>query len=131
MTTTEVNNIRDFNHLTHPGKLLNEEVRYRKIKVRSMAKQIGIPYSDLREILDCKKHLTQKNAKIIAKYLGVGAALLIRLQKTYDIRLAKRLNAEKLNAELQLRLRLRLNADRQTSDMLLNVNVATPPQARV
>jgi plasmid maintenance system antidote protein VapI len=92
-----------------------------------MAKQIGIPYSDLREILDCKKHLTQKNARIIAKYLGVGAALLIRLQKTYDTRLAKRINAEKLNAELQLRL----NADRQTSDRLLNVNVATPPLVRV
>jgi plasmid maintenance system antidote protein VapI len=113
--------------LTHPGWLLDREVKYRKIKVRSMAKQIGIPYSDLREILDCKKHLTQKNARIIAKYLGVGAALLIRLQKTYDTRLAKRINAEKLNAELQLRL----NADRQTSDRLLNVNVATPPQARV
>jgi hypothetical protein len=57
MTTVDT---RECPVLTHPRWLLNEEVKYREIKVKSMDKQIGIPYSDLREILGCKKHLTQK-----------------------------------------------------------------------
>ena len=36
---------------THPGEILKDEVEYRKISQRALARQMGISYSQLNEVL--------------------------------------------------------------------------------
>ena len=35
---------------THPGEILKDEVEYRKISQRALARQMGISYSQLNEV---------------------------------------------------------------------------------
>ena len=37
---------------THPGEILKDEVEYRKISQRALARQMGISYSQLNEVLN-------------------------------------------------------------------------------
>ena len=43
---------------THPGDILKEELEVRKISQRSFAKQVGMSYSVLNELLNGKRPLT-------------------------------------------------------------------------
>jgi plasmid maintenance system antidote protein VapI len=43
--------------LTHPGELLKEEVEYRKISQSNLAKQMGVPYTALNDILNQRRLL--------------------------------------------------------------------------
>ena len=40
---------------THPGEILKDEVEYRKISQRALARQMGISYSQLNEVLNGKR----------------------------------------------------------------------------
>lgn len=40
---------------THPGKVVKEEIEYRGISQRVLAKSIGMPYSAVNEILNGKR----------------------------------------------------------------------------
>ena len=43
---------------THPGELLKEEIEYRGISQKKLAKEIGISYKVLNDILNCRRPIT-------------------------------------------------------------------------
>lgn len=70
---------------THPGEIIKDEVEYRGISQRQLAKQMGIARSALNEILNGHRPLTEKTALLFEAALGVNAEPLLRLQMRYNL----------------------------------------------
>ena len=74
---------------THPGELLKEEVEYRKISQSSLAKQMGVPYTALNDILNERRPLTAITAILFEAALGISADLLMRMQLKYNMQIVR------------------------------------------
>ena len=96
MTTLEgvnpqmiANNLKPFQP-THPGEVLKDELEYRGISQRGLAKKIGISYSAFNEMLNGKRPLSPELAMMMEAALGVDAAPLLAMQNEYDMMMAER-----------------------------------------
>ena len=69
----------------HPGAILKDEIEYRGISQCQLAKDMGIAYSALNEILNERRPLTEKTALLFEAALGVNAEPLLKLQMRYNI----------------------------------------------
>ena len=85
------NNLEPF-YLTHPGEVIKDELEYRGISQRRLAKEIGVPPSQLNELLNAKRALSAEMALLIEKALGIDAEPLLALQMKYNLLSAKRNN---------------------------------------
>ena len=83
------NNLEPF-YLTHPGEVIKDELEYRGISQRRLAKEIGVPPSQLNELLNAKRALSAEMALLIEQALGLDAAPLLSLQIKYNLLSAKR-----------------------------------------
>lgn len=83
------NNLVPF-HLTHPGEVIKDELEYRGISQRRLAMEIGVPASQLNEVLNAKRALSAEMALLIGQALGIDADPLLALQTRYNLLLAKR-----------------------------------------
>jgi addiction module HigA family antidote len=70
---------------THPGEILKDEIEYRKISQKKLAKQMGMSYSVVNEILNGHRPLTESNAILFEAALGVEADTLMRIQLKYNM----------------------------------------------
>ncbi len=73
----------------HPGELLKEEIEYRGIHRTHLAKQTGMSYHMLNEILNERRALTPTTALLFEAALGISSDLLIDMQTEYTMRLTK------------------------------------------
>ena len=83
------NNLEPF-YLTHPGEIIKDEIEYRGISQRRLAAEIGVPVSQLNEVLNAKRALSAELALLIEQALDIDATTLLGLQMEYNIRSAKR-----------------------------------------
>lgn len=83
------NNLEPF-YPTHPGEVIKDELEYRGISQRRLAKEIGVPASQLNEVLNAKRPLSAELALLIGKALDLDAAPLLSLQMKYNLLSAKR-----------------------------------------
>lgn len=83
------NNLKPFQP-THPGEVLKEELEFRGISQRGLAKDMGISYSVLNEVLNGKRSLSPELAMMMEAALGVDAAPLLAMQNEYDMLMAER-----------------------------------------
>ena len=83
------NNLKPFQP-THPGEVLKDELEYRGISQRGLARQIGISYSVLNEVLNGKRSLNTELALMMEAALGVDAGPLLAMQNEYDMMMAER-----------------------------------------
>jgi len=74
----------------HPGELLKEEIEYRGISQRKFSAEIGICYSVLNEILNCKRPVSAELAILIEAALDIEANMLIRMQTDYNMQVARK-----------------------------------------
>ena len=70
---------------THPGTLLLEELRARKIKQIDLAAEIGVLPTFLNEIIRGKRPITADLAILLEKTLEIPADFWMRFQSQYDI----------------------------------------------
>ncbi len=70
---------------THPGEILKDEIEFRGISQRKLAKQMGMQYSVLNEILNAHRPLTEKTALMFEAALNIDAEPLMRLQLKYNM----------------------------------------------
>ena len=68
----------------HPGAILKEELRERKIKQRELAQIIGMQPSHLSEIIRGKRHITKSIADKLEDVLSIPSIDWMRLQLAYD-----------------------------------------------
>ena len=71
----------------HPGTILKEELRERKIKQRELAEQIGMQPSHLSEIVRGKRPMTKAVADKLETVLGIPSIDWMRLQLAYDYKI--------------------------------------------
>jgi addiction module HigA family antidote len=95
---TIMSNIEFPHCLIHPGKLLKDELEYRRLSQRRIANLLGLPYTALNEILNGKRPVTTDFAMIMEAALGVNSGLLLRMQTNYNIQAAQK------NSKLRKRL---------------------------
>ncbi len=74
---------------THPGEVIKDEIEFRKISQRKLAAEIGMSHTALNEILNAKRPVTTTSAYLLEAALGVPAAMLLKLQLQYDMKMAK------------------------------------------
>ncbi|MDR0792468.1 MAG: HigA family addiction module antidote protein [Chitinophagaceae bacterium] len=74
----------------HPGKLLKDELEYRRLSQRKVANLLGLPYTALNEILNGKRPVTTDFAMIMEAALGVSSGLLLRMQIGYNLQVAQK-----------------------------------------
>ena len=72
----------------HPGELLKEELECRHISQKSLAKQLGVPYTAFNEVLNGKRPASSDLALLLEALLGVSASLLVRMQTDYNLQMA-------------------------------------------
>ena len=84
-----VNNLEP-HYLTHPGEVIKDELVYRGISQRHLAQEIGVPVSQLNEMLNAKRPLSAEWALLIGQALDIDAAALLSLQMKYNLLSAKR-----------------------------------------
>ena len=77
-------------YLTHPGEVIKDELEFRGISQRRLASEIGVPVSQLNEVLNAKRPLNAEMALLIEQALGIDAEPLLALQTKYNILSAKR-----------------------------------------
>ena len=82
----------------HPGELLKDELEYRHLSQKAVAKQTGLPYTAFNEILNGKRPVTTDFAMIMEVALGVSPGLLLRMQTDYNLQMAR--TDSKLNERL-------------------------------
>ena len=75
---------------THPGEVLKDEIQYRKISQGNLAKQMGISYKVLNDILNERRPLTITTAMLFEAALNVPADALMRMQLKYNIQIASK-----------------------------------------
>ena len=83
------NNLKPYQP-THPGAVLKEELEFRGISQRGLAKKLDISYSALNEVLNGKRALNTELAMMMEAALGVDAAPLLAMQNEYDMLMAER-----------------------------------------
>lgn len=84
---------------THPGEILKDEIEFRGISQKKLAKEMGVSYTVLNEILNAKRPLNTEYAMLIEAVLDLDAEPLLKMQTRYNLQMAKRDNKfmEKLN----------------------------------
>lgn len=75
---------------THPGDILKEELECRNISQRSFAKQVGMSYSVLNELLNGKRPLSPTMALMFETALGISADMLMNIQTRYNMQTARK-----------------------------------------
>lgn len=73
----------------HPGEMIKDEIEYRGISQKALAKEIGVPASVLNEILNGKRAVTTEYALLLEAALGIEADLWLRQQTDYNKQVAK------------------------------------------
>lgn len=68
----------------HPGEILKEELKERKIKQNVFARAIGMQPSHLNEILKGKRALTPSVADKFEEELGIASVELMNMQNQFD-----------------------------------------------
>ena len=69
----------------HPGVLLKDEIEYRQIKQKDLARSMHIATTVLSEIIHGKRNLTADLAMKLEKALDIDALTWMRLQVKYEI----------------------------------------------
>lgn len=74
---------------THPGDVLKEELESRGISPKQFASCLGISYTMLNEILNCKRPVSTDFALMVEAALGINPELLVNMQERYNLAKAK------------------------------------------
>jgi addiction module HigA family antidote len=89
MTKITANELESFRPY-HPGELLKDELEYRCISQKSLAKQLGLHYTAFNEVLNGKRPVSTDLALLLEAALGVPAYMLVGMQSDYNLQVAKK-----------------------------------------
>ena len=64
------NNLEPF-YLTHPGEVIKDELEFRGISQRRLATQIGVPVSQLNEVLNARDKTFLERLKEIPRIAAI------------------------------------------------------------
>jgi addiction module HigA family antidote len=74
----------------HPGEIVKDEIEYRGITQRDLAAIMGMSYSQLNEVLNCKRPVNTEIALMFEAALGIEPETLINMQIGYNMQTARK-----------------------------------------
>ncbi len=85
----------------HPGEILLEDyIKPMKVSVHALAIALHVPYSRLREIVDGNRGVSADTALRLERYFGSEAQGWLNLQSAYDLRVAEKARAKRIQEEI-------------------------------
>jgi len=73
----------------HPGEIIKDEIEYRGISQRKLSEQIGVSYTVLNEVLNCKRPVNTEFALLIEAALNMNAETFVSMQARYNMQVAR------------------------------------------
>ena len=70
---------------THPGEMIKDELRERKLTQKQLALETGIKPSVLSETINGKRPVSKNVALALEQTLGIPADIWLNLQTQYDL----------------------------------------------
>ena len=70
---------------THPGEMIKDELRERKLTQKQLALETGIKPSVLSETINGKRPVSKNMALALEQTLGIPADIWMNLQTQYDL----------------------------------------------
>jgi addiction module HigA family antidote len=93
----------------HPGEILKEDfLKPAGLSVNALAKALRVPAPRINDIVLQRRGITADTAMRLARYFGGDAQSWLNLQMIYDLRVAERRSARKIEREV-------VPADRSTA----------------
>jgi addiction module HigA family antidote len=84
----------------HPGEVLREDfLRPSGLTANALAKALHVPAPRINDIVRGRRGVTADTAMRLARYFGGDAQSWLNLQTLYDLRIAERANANKIDRE--------------------------------
>ena len=80
----------------HPGEILKDELEYRALSASRLAIELRVPANRITRILNGERPVSVDTALRLARYFGGTAEFWVRLQASYDLRVAQRDTSEEI-----------------------------------
>lgn len=85
----------------HPGEVLREDyLRPRNMSANALAKALNVPAPRINDVVRERRGITADTAMRLARYFGGDARSWLNLQAAYDLRMAERANAKRIEREV-------------------------------
>jgi addiction module HigA family antidote len=92
----------------HPGEILKEDfLKPAGLSVNALAKALHVPAPRINDVVLERRGITADTAMRLARYFGGDAQSWLNLQTIYDLRVAERTSARKIEREVEPAERLR------------------------
>jgi antitoxin HigA-1 len=86
----------------HPGEVLREDfLRPAGLTANALAKALRVPAPRINDIVRERRGITADTAMRLARYFGGDAQSWLNLQTQYDLRIAERASARKIDREVR------------------------------
>lgn len=77
----------------HPGKIVSDEIKGRKMKQKELAVKMGISSSVLSDLIHGRRNITANLALKLEQTLDISAMFWMNFQSKYDLDKARKLVA--------------------------------------
>jgi addiction module HigA family antidote len=85
----------------HPGEVLREDfLRPSGLTANALAKALHVPAPRINDIVRGRRGVTADTAMRLARYFGGDAQSWLNLQTLYDLRIAEKTNANKIERQV-------------------------------
>ena len=85
----------------HPGEVLREEfLRPSGLTTNALAKALHVPAPRINDIIRERRGVTADTAMRLARYFGSDAQSWLNLQTLYDLLVAEKANAQRIQREI-------------------------------
>jgi antitoxin HigA-1 len=86
----------------HPGEVLREDfLRPTGLSANALAKALHVPAPRINDIVRERRGVTADTAMRLARYFGGDAQSWLNLQTLYDLRIAEKINAKRIDREVR------------------------------
>ena len=87
---------------THPGEILEDELKARGLSAHRLALELGVPPTRIAALVKRRRSVTPETALRLAAYFGGSPKVWLRLQADYDLALAERKHGEEIKRTVRV-----------------------------
>lgn len=85
----------------HPGEVLREDyLQPLNLSANALARALNVPAPRINDVVRKRRGITADTAMRLARYFGGDARSWLNLQAAYDLRMAERANAKRIEREV-------------------------------
>jgi len=84
----------------HPGEILKEDLADGGISLNELARALRVPMNRISQIVNGKRGITADTALRLARYFGSTAQYWLNLQTAFDLEVAQRQDAARIEREV-------------------------------